>query len=539
MPNQNYKETWQFVMNKIKEDFIAQNNENEFTIWFNMKYVEDTIDTITISLPSTFMLQMIKTKGYFDLVQNTLRETLGMENLTLNPIIVSKSDSAGKTENNSSTNAVNQSDKSNHSNSGNSPNYSKDINESHFDIDEIKKQSNGLYEDLSSNQKKLDGENGANMVNGDEKSSNSSNSDNLEASDSKSENNSKISFVKHPLLQENFTFDTFIPGENSNFAYNASLAVAKDPGKKYNPILLYGGSGLGKTHLMQAIGNYINNQNPGKLKICYVPAESFTNEFIRSTREKNTESFKNKYRKLDVLLLDDIHFLEGKEATQEELFYTFNALHEKQAQMVFTCDLPIKDVKNLKPRLVSRLSNGLCIDIKTPNYETRCAILQKKCEQKGQDIDPEVISYIAKNVETNVRELEAALTNIIAYAEIVDQKPNLEMAKNLLKDVFSANPNDNISLDTIQKVIADNYGITVAELKNKKRDKKYSLPRQISFYIAREITESSYTELAQEFGKDHTTIMHGYNAIAEKIKMDPTLDSRIKSFIREIKEYKN
>jgi len=539
MPNQNYKETWQFVMNKIKEDFIAQNNENEFTIWFNMKYVEDTIDTITISLPSTFMLQMIKTKGYFDLVQNTLRETLGMENLTLNPIIVSKSDSAGKTENNSSTNAVNQSDKSNHSNSGNSPNYSKDINESHFDIDEIKKQSNGLYEDLSSNQKKLDGENGANMVNGDEKSSNSSNSDNLEASDSKSENNSKISFVKHPLLQENFTFDTFIPGENSNFAYNASLAVAKDPGKKYNPILLYGGSGLGKTHLMQAIGNYINNQNPGKLKICYVPAESFTNEFIRSTREKNTESFKNKYRKLDVLLLDDIHFLEGKEATQEELFYTFNALHEKQAQMVFTCDLPIKDVKNLKPRLVSRLSNGLCIDIKTPNYETRCAILQKKCEQKGQDIDPEVISYIAKNVETNVRELEAALTNIIAYAEIVDQKPNLEMAKNLLKDVFSANPNDNISLDTIQKVIADDYGITVAELKNKKRDKKYSLPRQISFYIAREITESSYTELAQEFGKDHTTIMHGYNAIAEKIKMDPTLDSRIKSFIREIKEYKN
>ncbi len=539
MPNQNYKETWQFVMNKIKEDFIAQNNENEFTIWFNMKYVEDTIDTITISLPSTFMLQMIKTKGYFDLVQNTLRETLGMENLTLNPIIVSKSDLAGKTENNYSTNAVNQSDKSNHSNSGNSPNYSKDINESHFDIDEIKKQSNGLYEDLSSNQKKLDGENGANMVNGDEKSSNSSNSDNLEASDSKSENNSKISFVKHPLLQENFTFDTFIPGENSNFAYNASLAVAKDPGKKYNPILLYGGSGLGKTHLMQAIGNYINNQNPGKLKICYVPAESFTNEFIRSTREKNTESFKNKYRKLDVLLLDDIHFLEGKEATQEELFYTFNALHEKQAQMVFTCDLPIKDVKNLKPRLVSRLSNGLCIDIKTPNYETRCAILQKKCEQKGQDIDPEVISYIAKNVETNVRELEAALTNIIAYAEIVDQKPNLEMAKNLLKDVFSANPNDNISLDTIQKVIADNYGITVAELKNKKRDKKYSLPRQISFYIAREITESSYTELAQEFGKDHTTIMHGYNAIAEKIKMDPTLDSRIKSFIREIKEYKN
>ena len=520
MPNQNYKETWQYVMNKIKEEFIAQNNEVDFTIWLNnIKYLEDTVDTITVSVPSSFILQMIKTKGYFDKIQNTFRETLGMDNITLKPVIVNKSSSKESESSNAADSTSGTENKP-------SPNYSKEINNSHFDISEIQNQSSESSEKSVSNQTEKLSENGK-----------SSESDS--ESDTENANNSKITFVKHSLLDENFTFDTFIPGENSNFAYNASLAVAKDPGKKYNPILLYGGSGLGKTHLMQAIGNYINNQNPGKLKICYVPAESFTNEFIRSTREKNTESFKNKYRKLDVLLLDDIHFLEGKEATQEELFYTFNALHEKRAQMVFTCDLPIKDVKNLKPRLVSRLSNGLCIDIKTPNYETRCAILQKKCEQKGQDIDPEVISYIAKNVETNVRELEAALTNIIAYAEIVDQKPNLEMAKSILKDVFSANPNDNISLDTIQKVIADNYGITVAELKNKKRDKKYSLPRQISFYIAREITESSYTELAQEFGKDHTTIMHGYNSIAEKIKIDPTLDSRIKSFIREIKEYKN
>ncbi len=536
MPNQNYKETWQYVMNKIKEEFIAQNNEVDFTIWFNnIKYVEDTVDTITVSVPSPFILQMNKTRGYFDKIQNTFRETLGMDNITLKPIIASKASSKD-------SDASNSGDSKNENKL--SPNYNKDIKNSHFDISEIEKESDDFSENTADNLMKNQTENQL-----DDGKSSDSDSENNGANDNENDvndknngektNNSKITFVKHPLLDENFTFDTFIPGENSNFAYNASLAVAKDPGKKYNPILLYGGSGLGKTHLMQAIGNYINNQNPGKLKICYVPAESFTNEFIRSTREKNTESFKNKYRKLDVLLLDDIHFLEGKEATQEELFYTFNALHEKRAQMVFTCDLPIKDVKNLKPRLVSRLSNGLCIDIKTPNYETRCAILQKKCEQKGQDIDPEVISYIAKNVETNVRELEAALTNIIAYAEIVDQKPNLEMAKNILKDVFSANPNDNISLDTIQKVIADNYGITVAELKNKKRDKKYSLPRQISFYIAREITESSYTELAQEFGKDHTTIMHGYNSIAEKIKIDPTLDSRIKSFIREIKEYKN
>jgi chromosomal replication initiator protein len=345
-------------------------------------------------------------------------------------------------------------------------------------------------------------------------------------------------YKKHPLLQEEYTFDTFIPGDNCNFAYNASLAVSKNPGTKFNPILLYGGSGLGKTHLMQAIGNYIYNHNE-KLKICYISAESFTNEFIMSTKEKKTSSFKSKYRNLDVLLLDDIHFLQNKDATQEELFYTFNALHEKHAQMVFTCDRPIKEIKNMTARLVSRLSNGLCIDINPPNYETRCAILQKKVEQMNQELSSDIIDYIAKNVETNVRELEAALKQVFAYSDMIGKKPTLEIAKNQLKNIFSSNSSENVSLELIQKFIAEQYQISVSDLKSKKRDKKFVIPRQIAIYLAREIIELSYTEIGNEFGgKDHSTIMHSYEKISDEIKINPGFNSKIKSYIRDISTYK-
>ena len=290
---------------------------------------------------------------------------------------------------------------------------------------------------------------------------------------------------------------------------------------------------------MQAIGNYIYNNGGEKLKICYVSAETFTNEFIFSTKEGKTNAFKNKYRNLDVLLLDDIHFLQGKESTQEELFYTFNALHEKKAQMVFTCDRPIKEIKNMAARLVSRLSNGLCIDLQPPSYETRVAILQKKVDLTGKTLSQDIIDYIAKNIETNVRDLEAALHKVFGYAELVGKTPDLEITKHLLKDVMDSNGAESISIDVIQKVIADNYQISVADLKGKKRDKKFVIPRQIAIYIARELTEIAYTELGNEFGgKDHSTIMSAYNKIAEQIKIDSTLESKIQLYIREIKEYK-
>ena len=471
MSENNYKEAWDYSMKVIHDYYKSKNNEREFKLWFNMNYVEDTIDTITVSVVSPFMREMLQKKGYFDVVLNKLKEITGQTDVKLNCIVVEKEES--DTPDNSDTETETDS------------------------------------------------------------------SDDLQIEKTKVESVKKTEKKKHPLLQEEYTFDTFIPGDNSNFAYNASIAVSKDPGKKYNPILLYGGSGLGKTHLMQSIGNYIYHNGGEKLKICYVSAESFTNEFILSTKENKTNAFKNKYRNLDVLLLDDIHFLQNKDATQEELFYTFNALHEKHAQMVFTCDRPIKEIKNLAERLVSRLSNGLCIDLKPPTYETRVAILQKKIDLMGKTLSPEIIDFIAKRIETNVRDLEAALNKVFGYADLVGKTPDLDIAKNLLKDIMESNSIENISLDVIQKVIADNYQISVSDLKGKKRDKKFVVPRQIAIYISRELTEISYTELGNEFGgKDHSTIMTAYKKIAEQIKIDSTLESKIQLYIREIKEYK-
>ena len=475
MSERNYEEAWEYTMQILHDKYKTEKKENIFQLWFNMNYVEDTIDTITVSVASLFMQQSMQKRGTFDIVLNKLKEITGQDNITLKIIIV---------------------------------------NQENKESDKSKKETEKPVEENAVKENKS--------------------SETASASSSKN-----TSFKKHPLLQEEYTFDTFIPGDNSNFAYNASEAVAKNPGKQYNPILLYGGSGLGKTHLMQAIGNYIYNNGGEKLKICYVSAETFTNEFIFSTKEGKTNAFKNKYRNLDVLLLDDIHFLQGKEQTQEELFYTFNALHEKHAQMVFTCDRPIKEIKNMAARLVSRLSNGLCIDLQPPSYETRVAILQKKIDLMGKTLSQDIIEYIAKNIETNVRDLEAALNKVFGYADLVEKTPDLEITKHLLKDVMDSKGSESISIDVIQKVIAENYQISVADLKGKKRDKKFVVPRQIAIYIAREITESAFTDIGNEFGgKDHSTIMTAYKKISEQIKIDPTLESKIQLYVREIKEYK-
>lgn len=470
-----YEEAWEYTMKVLHDLYKSQNKEDEFKLWFNMNYVEDTIDTITVSVASSFLQQTMQKKGNFDIVLKKLKEITGQEDIRLNCIVVKE------------------------------------------ELSESKKS-----ESLN-----------------DEKPSKKSVEPETSSSNSNAAENKKANFKKHQLLQEEYTFDTFIPGDNSNFAYNASIAVAKNPGKQYNPILLYGGSGLGKTHLMQAIGNYIYNNGGEKLKICYVSAETFTNEFTVSIKEGKTNAFKNKYRNLDVLLLDDIHFLQNKEQTQEELFYTFNALHEKKAQMVFTCDRPIKEIKNMAARLVSRLANGLCIDLQPPSYETRVAILQKKIDLMDKTLSQDIVEYIAKNIETNVRDLEAALNKVFGYADLVEKKPDLEITKHLLKDVMDSGSTESISIDVIQKVISDNYQISVADLKGKKRDKKFVIPRQIAIYIARELTEMAYTDIGNEFGgKDHSTIMSAYNKIAEQIKIDSSLESKIQLYIREIKEYK-
>ena len=468
-----YQEAFEYAMNELHKEYITKNDEDTFLLWFNLDYVEDTIDTITASVKTEFLSFNMKKNGYITIIQNKIREITGQENIVLNVIVVK--------------NEINI-----------SPESDDDEDIKIFKSHTIETQ-NEKTEENDNNQKKK----------------------------------------KHPLLNEDFNFDSFIPGENSDYAYKAALAVAQKPGKKYNPILFYGGSGLGKTHLMEAIGNYIYQNNPENLKICYISAENFTNEFTSSITSKKTNDFKNKYRNLDVLLLDDIHFLSGKEATQEELFYTFNALSDKNAQMVFTCDRPIREIQKMANRLVSRLSNGLSIDLQPPNYETRIAILQKKLQLKEKELNPEIIEFIAKNVETNVRELEAALNKVLGYIELFGGSPDLDTVKNQLKDLITANSIENISIDIIQKVIADNYQVSVSDLKSKKRDKKFVIPRQIAIYIAREITEISFMELGNEFGgKDHTTMMHAYEKVKDLIKIDPSLNNKIQLYIREIKEHK-
>ena len=341
---------------------------------------------------------------------------------------------------------------------------------------------------------------------------------------------------QHPQLNREYTFERFIIGESNSFAANAALAISKNPGTGYNPCLVYGGVGLGKTHLAQAIGNSVYREFPD-LKVVYVTVETFANEFILSIQKKTGHQFKNRYRSVDVLLIDDIHFLEGKEGTQEELFHTFNALYDANKQMVFTSDRPVSEIKSLSERLRSRFERGLNVDLQPPNYETRIAILKKKVEEKKVDILDEVVELICRNVTTNVRDLEKALTKLIAYAELVNKNITLETAKHQLKDFFAQPGQKNITMEHIQKVVSDYFGLTYKDLRGKRRTKAVALPRQVAMYIARELTEYSTTEVGAEFGgRDHTTVMHACQKIEDRKKMDPTLEPILQQLIKKIRE---
>lgn len=350
----------------------------------------------------------------------------------------------------------------------------------------------------------------------------------------------ETSVKHHPQLMEKFTFENFVPGDNNNYAYSATLAAAKNPGKNdtLNPILLYGGVGLGKTHLMQSLGNYIY-QHDEKAKICFISSENFFNEFYYSLQNNQMNKFKNKYRNYDVFLFDDIQFLIGKESLQEECFHTFNGLMEHHAQMVFTCDRPINELKGIEDRLKTRFSSGVCIDLKPPSYENRIAIIRKKLEIEKKVIRNDVVEYIAKNIQMNVRDLEASIKKIVGYQDLIQTEVTIEIAQDLLKDTISEATGNAVSMETILKVVADIENTSIADIKGKGRSKRLAETRHIAIYVARELLEYSYSELGGEFGgRDHTTILSAYNGIADRIKTDPSFEKRIKDIMNSIKEYK-
>jgi chromosomal replication initiator protein len=349
----------------------------------------------------------------------------------------------------------------------------------------------------------------------------------------------------HPLLQEEYTFDTYVVGEINNYAFNAAAAIARNPGnsKIYNPFLIYGGTGLGKTHLMQAIGNYIYLNSD--LKILYITGEGFMREYVAVMQSdlKNKDAFAKKYRGVDILLIDDIHTIERGMGTQDELFYTFEALYNKKKQMVFTCDRPITELKGMAPRLQSRFQCGLNVELHLPMYEELVAILKKKMEFKKQAlkkdiiISDEIIDLIIKNISSNVRDMEGALNKLMGYAALVNKPVTMDIAQRELKDVFADPKQGNMSIDIIQRVVAEDYHLTPNDLKGKKRSAGIVKPRQIAMYLCRELTEYSFTEIGQAFGdRDHTTVLYSYKLIEETSNSDSNLYLALDRLKRMIKE---
>ena len=338
----------------------------------------------------------------------------------------------------------------------------------------------------------------------------------------------------HSNLNPNYTFDTFVVGNNNRFAHSASLAVAESPGEAYNPLYIYGGPGLGKTHLMHSIGHFIIDQNPDT-KVLYVTSEEFTNEVIESIRNGNSSAmtkFRDKYRTVDVLMIDDIQFIIGKESTQEEFFHTFNHLHTSGKQIIISSDKPPKDIETLEARLRTRFEWGLIADISSPNYETRMAILQKKIELdhlEKYNIPNDVLEYIATNVKTNIRELEGSLNKLIALYKLNNNESiDIALAAEALKDIISSDNKREVTPELILDIVSDHFGVSIADLKGGKRNAEIVFPRQIAMYLIRNMTETSLKAVGVILGgKDHSTIKHGIEKIENELQADETLSNTI------------
>jgi len=337
-----------------------------------------------------------------------------------------------------------------------------------------------------------------------------------------------------PFFNSKYTFETFIVGNSNRFAHAACYAVAESPAKAYNPLFIYGGVGLGKTHLLQAIGHHIINKYHS-FSVMYVSSEQFTNDLISSIKDDNTFGFRNKYRNIDVLLIDDIQFLAGKERTQEEFFHTFNSLYEANKQLVISSDRPPRNIPTLEDRLRSRFEWGLITDIQPPDIETRIAILRKKAQLENLNIPNDIIDYIADCIESNIRELEGALIRLAAYSSITKKPLDIKTVKEALKDVLPPPRPKKITIENIQNAVCSYYNLEKSELISKKRNKKVAYPRQIAMYLCRKLTDASYPQIGESFGgRDHTTVMHANEKVEDLLKKDRDLNLVIEELCKKI-----
>jgi chromosomal replication initiator protein len=339
----------------------------------------------------------------------------------------------------------------------------------------------------------------------------------VEASAEKNSNHSDLNF------NPKNTFETFVVGNNNNFSYAAALAVAQSPGKSYNPLFLYGGVGLGKTHLLHAIGQHVFNNKKGA-RVAYVSSEKFTNEYIDAIQNNNLVKFRKKYRQTDVLLIDDIQFLAGKERIQEEFFHTFNALHESHKQIVLTCDRPASEIQNLEHRLVSRFEWGLVTDLQPPDIEMRLAILNKKAQIMGVSLSEEIMNFLANRIRTNIRRLEGALIRVASYASLTGKKLSIEVVEGLLREVLHEEGRFSISIEVIQKKVAEHFDIRLADMTSKRRPENIAFPRQIAMFLSRQMTESSLSSIGEAFGgRDHGTVLHACRLVKDRMEVDSSV----------------
>lgn len=336
------------------------------------------------------------------------------------------------------------------------------------------------------------------------------------------------------FLNPKYTFDTFVIGNSNRFAHAACLAVADSPNETYNPLFIYGGVGLGKTHLMHAIGHEIRKNNKNA-RVVYVSSEKFMNEMIHSIQNNANEAFREKYRKnVDVILIDDIQFIAGKESTQQELFHTFNELKDSNKQIILSSDRPPNEIPTLEDRLRTRFASGLIADIEAPDFETRVAILKKKAEADKILVPDDILIYIATKIKSNIRELEGALIRVMAYARLTDEEITVELATEALKDLVSESRNRELSVELIQEVVANYYNLSVDDLKGQRRTRNVALPRQIAMYLSRTLTPTSLPKIGEEFNKDHTTVMHAYTKIHEAIESDTALKSTVNNITKKL-----